>query len=85
MPRIYDSHGDPLDFCKDCFPWDEEEAENEYRDGNFERSQEGIDWLNDGNGGWGYYASHPSYDDTDYLCEVCCRALHAIDDGEEAY
>ena len=66
MPRIYTSANDPLDFCQDCFPT-EEDAMAEY--GNV---GDGPDRR--GNC-FGWDAEHPSYDETDYLCMTCKRTL----------
>lgn len=66
MPRIYTSNNDPLDFCRDCFPT-EEEANAEYGD------------MGDGPDGRGncftYDADHPAYSDTDERCHSCRRRL----------
>lgn len=73
MPRIYNSASDPLDFCNECFP-DQDDAEELY--GNEDITGEGPD--NRGNC-YGYAEDHPDYDDTDYKCETCNCELHSID------
>lgn len=69
MPRIYSSVSDPVDFCKDCFP-DEDDATDQY--GN-------VGDGPDGRGNcFGYNADHPPYEGEGYTCEVCNKLL-----GEE--
>ncbi|WP_439398571.1 hypothetical protein ACRQ5Q_14735 [Bradyrhizobium sp. PMVTL-01] len=70
MPRIYTSCSDPLDFCRECFP-SEDEAEDAY--GNLGDGQDGR-----GNC-FGYNEDHPDYEDTDYRCETCKTPLTAKD------
>jgi hypothetical protein len=92
MPRIYDSHGDPMDFCFRCFPA-ENGAEETIRDTAWEESEEGRLHLADGNGGWGYNADHPDYEgewyedengevESHYRCAKCHRVLRARDNGD---
>ena len=73
MPRIYSSCSEPIDFCNDCYPT-EDEAQEEY----------GLDVVGEGPDGRGdcfdYDADHPDYWDTDYTCETCGKALESIDD-----
>lgn len=65
MPRIYDGHSDPFDFCKRCFP-SEEEALAAYGAG------EGPD----GRGNcFGWNAEHPDYQGEKYRCCSCGRLL----------
>jgi hypothetical protein len=74
MPRIYDSSNDPLDFCRGCFP-SEEEALEEY--GDIAVTGEGPD----GRGNcFGWDAEHPdNYEGDVYLCHVCKVRLGAND------
>lgn len=71
MPRIYTSASDPIDFCKQCFP-DEDEATKKY--GN----------VGDGPDGRGncfeHKADHPDYAGEDYQCEDCGKQLKSRDD-----
>ena len=71
MPRIYTSQSDPIDFCKDCFPT-EDEADELYGD------------VGDGPDGRGncfdWRAEHPLYSDENYTCEDCKCSLGAEDD-----
>jgi hypothetical protein len=70
VPRIYDSQSNPLDFCKPCFP-SEEDAEEEY--GN-------VGDGPDGRGNcFGYNDEHPPYEYEDYVCENCGAELKARD------
>jgi len=66
MPRIYSSVSDPIDFCRDCFP-SEDEAEEKY--GN----------VGDGPDGRGncfsYDDMHPDYGGEAYHCEDCNKIL----------
>jgi hypothetical protein len=68
--RIYTSESDPIDFCRDCFP-SEEDAIELY--GN----------LGDGPDGRGncfsYDEGHPPYEETDYKCETCKCLLTEAD------
>jgi hypothetical protein len=65
--RIYDSHSDPHDFCRDCAP---SEAE---ADETFDTGEDGPDER--GNC-YGYDCEHPPYDDPSmYRCEECDRVL----------
>lgn len=73
MPRIYTSANDPTDFCRFCFPT-EQQAERKYEN------------LGDGPDGRGncyaYDAEHPPYDDGDvYRCTTCRRLLGDADDA----
>lgn len=66
MPRIYASNNDPVDFCRDCFP-SEDEAIEEYG---------GKGDGPDGRGNcFGWDAEHPPYGDEDYRCEQCGSVL----------
>lgn len=70
MPRIYNGDSEPIDFCRKCFP-SEDEAIEEYGEG------EGPD----GRGNcFGYDCAHPPYWDTDYVCEKCEEPLTDLDD-----
>ena len=71
MPRIYNGDSDPVDFCKRCFPKTEAIAKVKYGEG------EGPDER--GNC-FSYDAEHPSYNETDYKCEICGKDLHECDD-----
>lgn len=74
MPRIYTSANDPLDFCIRHFPT-EEAAEKKY--GNVTKTGEGPD----GRGNcFGWDAEHPPYEGTDYVCHLCKKRLHEVDD-----
>lgn len=66
MPRIYTSESNPIDFCRRCFP-SEDEAFKLY--GNL------GDGPDDRGNCFEHDAEHPSYDDTDYGCESCHREL----------
>ena len=74
MPRIYTSTSDPIDFCRRCFP-SEQNAEKKY--GN----------MGDGPDGRGncfaYDAEHPDYEGEDYQCEKCKKSLDGIDNFPE--
>lgn len=60
--RIYTSNSDPLDFCKKCFP-SEQEAVERYA---------GLGDGPDGRGNcFGYDDEHPDYDEEGYRCEQC--------------
>lgn len=65
MPRIYTSENDPLDFCAECFP-PEDEADAEYKG-----KGEGPDKRDC----YGYDCDHPPYSDTGYTCECCEKEL----------
>jgi hypothetical protein len=60
--RIYTSESIPVDFCRDCFPPEQESIE---KFGN----------LGDGPDGRGncfaYDEEHPPYQETDYKCHSC--------------
>lgn len=74
MPRICRSDDEPLDFCKSCFP-SEEEAEEEYSD--VAAWGEGPD----GRGNcFAYNPYHPPYEETDYKCLCCDKPLTERDD-----
>jgi len=75
MPRIYNSASEPLDFCKECFP-PEDEATELY--GNV---GDGPD--NRGNC-FDYDSDHPMYGGLDYTCETCGKEL-TDDENEAAY
>ena len=68
--RIYTSESNPIDFCRDCFP-SQEEAIELY--GN----------MGDGSDGRGncfsYDEEHPPYEETDYKCETCKCLLTEAD------
>lgn len=69
MPRICDSSDEPHDFCKRCFP---SEVTAMRRFDSTEKFGEGPD----GRGNcFAYDPAHPDYDDTDYECETCGKAL----------
>jgi hypothetical protein len=69
--RIYTAKNDPLDFCDECAPT-EEEALELYGEG------EGPD----GRGNcFAYDAEHPDYDDDDYRCHECGTLLGEDDSG----
>ncbi len=73
MPRIYDSASNPIDFCKRCFP-KKSAAEKKY--GNVAMTGEGPD----GRGNcFDYQSDHPSYEDMDYTCDKCGKALTSKD------
>lgn len=65
MPRIYTSASEPIDFCKHCFP-PEDEAEETY--GDVAKTGRGPDerWNC-----FGWDAAHPPYEGEHYLCEDC--------------
>ncbi|ARQ95242.1 hypothetical protein [Bradyrhizobium phage BDU-MI-1] len=66
MPRIYSSCSDPIDFCKKCFPH-EDEAIDQFGD------------VGDGPDGRGncfdYDSDHPPYGGEGYTCEECGKEL----------
>lgn len=69
MPRIYTSASDPLDFCKECFPFTEDEAFELYGD---------VGDGPDGRGNcFGYNDDHPPYEDDPYMyrCHTCKKVL----------
>jgi hypothetical protein len=70
MPRLYTSAGEPLDFCRDHFPT-EDEAILEY--GNEEVTGTGPD----GRGNcFSYDDDHPDYfGDSMYRCTICKSPL----------
>ena len=69
--RIYTSQSEPLDFCRECAP-SEQHALEEFGD-----CGDGPD----GRGNcFGYDEDHPSYEETDYTCEICDKKLTAQDD-----
>lgn len=74
MPRIYTSCSDPIDFCRSCYP-DEDEAIERYSN------------LGDGPDGRGncfdYNADHPPYSDCDYRCEDCGAELTDEDEVDQ--
>jgi hypothetical protein len=73
MPRLYTSTNEPLDFCANCFP-SEDEAEDIYGD-----MGDGPD--NRGNC-FAYDADHPTYDEGRfYRCECCRKFLTEEEDG----
>lgn len=66
MPRIYDSTDEPLDFCRECFPTEEEAKED------FSSKGDGPD----GRGNcFEWHADHPPYEEVDYKCNSCGRTL----------
>ena len=92
MPRIYNQWGEPLDFCIDCFP-DEEEAEALYSNDNGGTNPDDPD-----SGGYGYDSDHPDYEgevwqdkegvygpaggwQSNYTCEECHRVLRERDNN----
>jgi hypothetical protein len=75
MPRIYDSASNPLDFCSNCFP-PEDEAEEEYGD----ESKTGSGPDRRGNC-FGYNADHPPYEENDERCVTCHRPLTREDNS----
>ena len=72
MPRIYSSASDPIDFCNECFPG-EDEAEELF--GNV------GDGPDDRGNCFDYDSVHPEYEGTDYTCHTCKKPLTA-DDNE---
>jgi hypothetical protein len=73
MPRIYNSASEPFDFCRDCFP-DEEEAFDTF--GNTVTNGEGPD----GRGNcFGYDCPHPDWPEHGYTCDDCGAELTALD------
>jgi hypothetical protein len=68
--RIYTSESIPVDFCRDCFP-SEQEAIIEF--GN---QGEGPD---DRGNCFAYDEGHPDYDETDYTCHRCGENLTGKD------
>lgn len=75
MPRIYTVSFEPLDFCVDCFPTEEEA-----------RRQFGDDGRGpDGRGsGYCYNAHHPDYDGLGYTCHRCGADLCEVDNRQES-
>ena len=70
--RIYTSTNDPLDFCKKCFP-SEDEANDRY---------ENLGDGPDGRGNcFGYEEDHPDYCGLNYKCVQCGVLLKDIDNG----
>lgn len=70
MPRVYTSQSDPVDFCKKCFP-DEQEAIEKYGD---------IGNGPDGRGNcFEHNADHPPYEGEEYDCELCRKRLNKRD------
>ena len=72
--RIYTSKSEALDFCKSCFPKDEDTAFDLYGnigDGPYDRGN-----------CFGYDEEHPDYEslDTPYECESCGNTLTKEDD-----
>lgn len=65
--RIYTSESIPVDFCRDCFP-SEEEALKEYGNLGDGPDDRGNCFCYDD---WG----HPPYEETDYKCECCGEKL----------
>lgn len=63
MPRIRTSCSDPIDFCRSCFP-SEDDAEEEYGD---------VGEGPDGRGNcFAYEDEHPPYEDDEYYrCATC--------------
>jgi hypothetical protein len=73
MPRIYDSASNPIDHCKRCFP-KESVAKKTY--GDVAKTGLGPD----GRGNcFDYNADHPAYEDMDYSCDKCGKALTSKD------
>ena len=69
--RIYTSESDALDFCRACFP-SEEEALEEF--GNL------GDGPDDRGNCFGYDEwDHPPYEETDYKCHACGDNLEEAD------
>lgn len=68
MPRITDSNSGPVDFCRRCFPRNEQLAAAEYR-------FQVPDHANDGRGCcFEYECDHPWYEDW-YTCAKCGKPL----------
>jgi len=78
MPRIYTSASDPIDFCKQCFP-DEDDAIERY--GNVGDGPDGRGNCFEYEAEHPPYEDHPSFDDGEsaYQCEECCEALTSND------
>ena len=72
MPRIYTSKGDPLDFCRRCFPL-RSEAERLYGNiGDHPLIQQNM---------FGYNHPHPQYsENSGCRCQACNRLLTYADD-----
>ena len=68
--RIYASDNDPIDFCKGCFP-SEEEAIEEY--GNIGNGPD------DRGNCFDYDSYHPPYD-AEYCCAGCGKTLGGRDE-----
>jgi hypothetical protein len=68
--RIYTSESIPVDFCRDCFPSEQEAI---------------IEFGNQGDGPddrgncFAYDEEHPHYDETDYTCHRCGENLTGKD------
>lgn len=91
MPRIYISYrdktgkptggGDPLDFCRQCWPPEVHEIKAEHLSNECEsftdpQIQEDIDEQVDGCDG----ADHPPYAECEYDCAICGEHLTEEDD-----
>lgn len=71
MPRVFSSNNDPLDFCQECFPT-EDEAYLQFGD---------MGGGPDGRGNcFAYDAEHPTYDGEGYCCFECSQPLDESDD-----
>ena len=68
--RIYTSESIPVDFCRDCFP-SEQEAIIEF--GNL------GDGPDDRGNCFGYDEAHPEYEEMDYKCHRCNKELTDTD------
>lgn len=68
--RIYTSESIPVDFCRDCFPSEQEAI---------------IEFGNQGDGPddrgncFAYGEEHPDYDEMDYTCHSCGENLTGKD------
>jgi hypothetical protein len=64
--RVYTSESNPIDFCCDCFPT-EQEALIKFGDLG--------DGPDDRGNCFSYNEDHPPYEETDYTCETCGKKL----------
>ena len=84
MPRIYDKNNNPLDYCLDCFP-DEEQFRTDEGCRDDKRDVGKCRFCNLGHSStekschYSYNADHPPYEDTNYDCMECDCELTSED------
>jgi len=73
MARIFNSEGNPIDYCNQCHPNDEE-AKAEHAHGRMhpDTGENEFDCQST--------SAHPWYEDEEYNCHECGKSLDCYDD-----